>query len=138
MARTGKRKKQPERLCLICRQLKERDGLLRIVRAKDGSVRLDPAYRLPGRGYYVCVERACLEPLLSGPQLARRLQLGGDSESLEELRCGLRERLEAAEARRAREAEEAARLARAPLEVQDARGRTVRRIVKPGKGTGSG
>ncbi|MDI9469929.1 MAG: YlxR family protein [Bacillota bacterium] len=109
-----------------------------MVRAKDGSVRLDPAYRMPGRGYYVCLDRSCLEPLLAGPQLARRLQLGADPAAVEELRSGLRERLEQAEARRAREEEEAARLARAPLEVLDAKGRIVRRIVKSGKETASG
>ena len=57
--------KQPERLCVGCRQLHPKGGMLRIVRAPDGTVAYDPTGKGPGRGAYLCPSSECL-------QLARR------------------------------------------------------------------
>lgn len=121
-------KAKPERLCLVCREKKTRSELVRLVRSKDGQLRLDPAYRLPGRGYYVCLTADCIGPLLRGPRLAKQLQLAVDHPDLEAVRAGLNARLEEAEQLRSEARQRAERLARAPVEVQDEAGRTVRRI----------
>ena len=52
--------KQPERLCVGCRQLHPKGGMLRIVRAPDGTVAYDPTGKGPGRGAYLCPSSECL------------------------------------------------------------------------------
>ncbi len=52
--------KQPERLCVGCRQLHPKGGMLRIVRAPDGTVAYDPTGKSPGRGAYLCLSSECL------------------------------------------------------------------------------
>ena len=52
--------KQPERLCVGCRQLHSKGGMLRIVRAPDGTVAYDPTGKSPGRGAYLCPSSECL------------------------------------------------------------------------------
>ena len=57
--------KQPERLCVGCRQLHPKDRLLRIVRSSNGTAAYDPTGKSPGRGAYLCPSAECL-------RLARR------------------------------------------------------------------
>ena len=57
--------KQPERLCVGCRQLHPKNRLLRIVRSPNGTAAYDPTGKSPGRGAYLCPSSECL-------QLARR------------------------------------------------------------------
>ena len=57
--------KQPERLCVGCRQLHPKDRLLRIVRSPNGTAAYDATGKSPGRGAYLCPSAECL-------RLARR------------------------------------------------------------------
>lgn len=57
--------KQPERLCVGCRQLHPKNRLLRIVRSPNGTAAYDPTGKSPGRGAYLCPSAECL-------RLARR------------------------------------------------------------------
>ena len=57
--------KQPERLCVGCRQLHPKSELLRIVRTAEGAAAYDPTGKSPGRGAYLCPSAECL-------RLARR------------------------------------------------------------------
>ena len=43
-------KKIPQRMCVGCREMKPKAELIRVVRAPDGSVTLDPVGKKPGRG----------------------------------------------------------------------------------------
>ena len=52
--------KQPERLCVGCRQLRPKGELMRIVRSPDGTVALDTTGKSPGRGAYLCRSAECL------------------------------------------------------------------------------
>ena len=52
--------KQPERLCVGCRQLHPKDRLLRIVRSPNGTAAYDPTGKSPGRGAYLCPSPECL------------------------------------------------------------------------------
>lgn len=54
-------KLKPQRSCIGCRQVKDKQSLIRIVRREDGSIRLDPTGRAKGRGAYLCPGGACLE-----------------------------------------------------------------------------
>ena len=52
--------KQPERLCVGCRQLHPKNELLRIVRTAEGAAAYDPTGKSPGRGAYLCPSSECL------------------------------------------------------------------------------
>lgn len=50
---------KPQRMCVVCRQMKEKQQLLRVVKNKDGEFKVDESGKLPGRGAYVCREGSC-------------------------------------------------------------------------------
>ena len=51
--------KQPERLCVGCRQLHPKNRLLRIVRSPAGDISIDPTGKAAGRGAYLCPRWEC-------------------------------------------------------------------------------
>jgi hypothetical protein len=52
--------KQPERLCVGCREKHPKGELIRIVRAPSGDVSIDATGKSPGRGAYLCPREECL------------------------------------------------------------------------------
>ena len=69
-----KTRKIPMRMCVGCREMKEKKSLIRVVRSPEGEVSLDPVGKKPGRGAYVCREGECLARALKQHQLERQLQ----------------------------------------------------------------
>jgi len=67
---TGGRK-QPQRTCLGCRQVKDQSELIRFVRSPDGEILADLKGRLPGRGAYLCNSRKCMEAAVTRQQFNR-------------------------------------------------------------------
>ena len=65
----------PQRTCVACRATDAKRSLTRLVRSADGRVQHDPTGRLPGRGAYLCDDRACWERALGkGDALSRALR----------------------------------------------------------------
>ena len=54
-------KKIPMRKCLGCDEMNGKEGLIRIVRSKDGEISADPTGKRSGRGAYICRDIKCLE-----------------------------------------------------------------------------
>ena len=52
--------KQPERLCVGCREKHPKGALVRVVRSPAGDISIDPAGKSPGRGAYLCPRAECL------------------------------------------------------------------------------
>lgn len=50
----------PLRMCVVCRQMKTKDLLLRVVK-KDEEFSLDVSGKMPGRGAYICRGGDCCE-----------------------------------------------------------------------------
>jgi predicted RNA-binding protein YlxR (DUF448 family) len=50
------------RTCAVCRQVRPKRSMTRMVRTTDGSVAPDPTGKARGRGTYVCDQPACQEP----------------------------------------------------------------------------
>lgn len=50
----------PLRMCVVCRQMKTKDLLLRVAK-KDGEYFIDTSGKLPGRGAYICKSGSCGE-----------------------------------------------------------------------------
>ncbi len=67
-------KQVPERMCLVCRALKTRDQLIRLVKSKeDGSFLPNAEGRLPGKGIYFCRTGDCLQRMQKERRLRRQL-----------------------------------------------------------------
>ena len=67
-------KKKPQRMCVSCRVMTDKQALIRLAVNKEGEVFLDPAGKKPGRGAYVCRSSKCLEAALRGRKLDRGLK----------------------------------------------------------------
>ena len=78
------------RMCVGCREMKEKKSLIRVVRSPEGQVSIDPTGKKPGHGAYVCREGECLSRAIRQHQLERQLQ----AEISEEVRENLRLEME--------------------------------------------
>ncbi len=70
----------PQRSCLSCRRVADKDELLRFVLAPDRTLVPDLQAKLPGRGAYTCQKRSCLRAAAAKKQFARSFK--------GEVRCG--------------------------------------------------
>ena len=51
----------PERMCVACRERKQKREMIRVVRNMDGTLSVDDTGKAPGRGAYICPTLDCLE-----------------------------------------------------------------------------
>lgn len=63
-----KTNKIPLRMCIACRELKEKRSMLRIVNNAEGKIFIDFSSKAQGRGAYICDNTECIKKLT-----ARRL-----------------------------------------------------------------
>ncbi len=84
-----KTRKIPMRMCVGCREMKEKRDLIRVVRSPEGEISLDPTGKKPGRGAYVCRQGECLQRAIKQRQLERQLQSAMTPEVSEGLRAAL-------------------------------------------------
>ncbi len=70
-----KARKIPLRMCVGCREMKEKRELIRVVRSPAGEVSLDDTGKKTGRGAYVCRNEACLKRAIRQRQLERQLEV---------------------------------------------------------------
>lgn len=52
---------KPLRMCVVCRQMKEKHELIRVVKNKDGDIFLDETFKANGRGAYICKNDECIK-----------------------------------------------------------------------------
>ena len=70
--RPDRRRGQPGvRQCVVTRERRPKDELVRLVLAPDGRVGIDLLERAPGRGVYVLADRASVRKALTGKGLGR-------------------------------------------------------------------
>ena len=50
-----------QRTCIGCNTKKNKNDLMRIVKDKNGIIKIDNIGKMPGRGAYICNNIACLE-----------------------------------------------------------------------------
>lgn len=58
-----KTKKIPLRMCIACRELKEKRDMLRVVKNGEGKIFIDFSSKAAGRGAYVCDNPECISKL---------------------------------------------------------------------------
>ena len=80
-----KPKKIPMRMCVGCREMKEKRELIRVVRTPEGEAVLDDTGKRSGRGAYVCRQADCLKRSIKQKQLERQLEITLTPEIIEAL-----------------------------------------------------
>ena len=53
------------RMCIVCRELKEKREMLRIVKNAEGKIFIDFSSKAQGRGAYICDNPDCIKKLTS-------------------------------------------------------------------------
>lgn len=91
-----KKRKIPLRMCLGCRENKNKRELIRIVRTPTGEIELDETGKKAGRGAYICPSAACLQKAVKSRGLEKSLRLAVPDSIVKLLQERLAER-EAAE-----------------------------------------
>lgn len=69
-----KTRKIPQRMCVGCREMKEKKSLIRIVRSPQGDIDIDPTGKKSGRGAYICSNIDCLEQAIKGMRIQKALE----------------------------------------------------------------
>lgn len=81
----ARQKHVPQRTCIVCRTVKDKRDLLRIVRTPEGQIIVDGTGKANGRGAYLCRQVACWETGLRDKRLARALKADISAEVRDEL-----------------------------------------------------
>ena len=55
-----KKRKIPQRKCIVCGENKDKKDLIRIVKNKEEGIILDPTGKKNGRGAYICKDEKCI------------------------------------------------------------------------------
>ena len=58
-------------MCVACRQMRDKSDLIRVVKAADGTVSVDPSGKKNGRGAYLCRDVGCVEKSRKSKVLSR-------------------------------------------------------------------
>ena len=83
-----------ERTCVGCRTTHPKDQLLRLVCGPTGEVLLDIHGKLPGRGAYMCAQRACAEQAVKRARLQEAFRREVTLAPIEALVCAMASVLE--------------------------------------------
>lgn len=82
-----KAKKIPQRKCVVCGELKDKNDLLRIVKNKEEGILIDETGKKNGRGAYLCKDQACIERAIKTNKLNRVFKEKISEEFYEELKA---------------------------------------------------
>ena len=64
----------PQRMCISCREMSDKNALVRVVKTKDGEFKVDTTGKMSGRGAYVCPDPACLKKARKSRALERAFE----------------------------------------------------------------
>ena len=85
-------KKKPQRSCVSCRTVRDKNDLLRVVVTPEGDVVYDPTGKLAGRGAYLCRNEVCITAeLKKAAKLSKGLKKPLTEEEIKELAKSLLE-----------------------------------------------
>ncbi len=90
-----KTKKIPSRICVGCREPKEKRSMVRIVKTAENEICLDETGKKNGRGAYICRNRECFQRAVQSKGLERSLKTQIPQEVIDQLE----EEMSAVEAR---------------------------------------
>ena len=90
-----KTKKIPSRICVGCREPKEKRSMVRIVKTAENEICLGETGKKNGRGAYICRNRECFRRAVQSKGLERSLKTQIPQEVIDQLE----EEMSAVEAR---------------------------------------
>ena len=73
-------KTKPQRTCIACRQMQDKEKLIRVVKNADGDIFIDPTGKANGRGAYVCKSAECFGKLKKQKGLSKAFKCQIDEE----------------------------------------------------------
>ena len=79
-------KKQPQRTCMGCNEIKDNNLLIRFVKIQNGDISIDRTGKKEGRGAYICDDEKCLEKLIKSKRLERIFEMSISQEIYDSLR----------------------------------------------------
>ena len=79
-------KKIPQRQCIGCGQMKDKEELIRILKTQDGSIVIDATGKKNGRGAYICPDEECLQKAFKTKGLERSFKMAIDQSIYDELK----------------------------------------------------
>lgn len=86
----AKVRKIPQRMCVGCREMKNKKELIRVVRNAEGVLELDTTGKKPGRGAYICPNVECFNQAIKG----KRIQKALDQDLPTELQESIKKQIE--------------------------------------------
>ena len=78
-------KSKPVRMCVGCREMKDKRSLIRVVKTPNGEIKIDGTGKLSGRGAYVCRDTACLQKAIKSKGLEKSLRIAISDEIKDQL-----------------------------------------------------
>ena len=81
-----RRKHVPLRTCIACQGKRPKRELVRVVRAPEGTIEVDPKGKRSGRGAYLCPDLECWDAALEQRKLGRALKCRVSAEDVARLR----------------------------------------------------
>ena len=78
-------KTYPQRMCIGCRDMKDKKELIRIVKNKEGMISFDETGKLAGRGAYVCKTSECLNKAIKNKGFERAFKISLPDEIISRL-----------------------------------------------------
>jgi len=85
----ARKKHKPQRTCIVCRQIKDKRDLIRLVRTPAGEIIIDQTGKANGRGAYLCKSANCWEQGVQKGRLSRALKTTLTQETLDTLKAEL-------------------------------------------------
>jgi hypothetical protein len=78
-------KKTPLRKCVGCGEMIAKKDMLRVIKNKEGEIKLDPTGKENGRGAYLHLDRECFEKAVKSKGLERSFKMSIDPSIYERL-----------------------------------------------------
>jgi len=67
-------RKIPQRMCVGCREMKNKKELIRIVRTPEEQIVIDSTGKKAGRGAYICSDAQCFKIAVKAKSLEKALE----------------------------------------------------------------
>lgn len=82
-------KKVPLRMCLGCQEMKPKKELIRVVKNKEGEIKIDFTGKAAGRGAYICRNIDCFEKCVKAKRFEKAFETKISDDLYEKLREAL-------------------------------------------------
>ena len=78
-------KSVPRRMCVACREMKDKKELIRIVKSPEGAVSLDFTGKKDGRGAYICNSEPCVKKCCKSKLINKAFSMNAGQEVYERI-----------------------------------------------------